>query len=68
MNTNIKTFYQTEAIKQMEFENFIIAEAHTNDLIALNRDDVYAESKMQARIEAAESRAEFESFNWNLNN
>jgi len=66
MNTNIENFYNNESVRQLEYENFLLAEAYSKDLIALNRDDVYAESRLQMRIEEAELTQEYESFNWKL--
>lgn len=65
--SKVQNYYQNEASRVAEFENFLkeeLLEKEMQDQLDADQRAYYCE---QQRQEAAEAQAEYESFNWNIN-
>ncbi|GGG97651.1 hypothetical protein [Pedobacter zeae] len=65
--SKVQNYYQKEANKNADFENFLKDELLEKELKDQYEADQQAYYSEQQRQEAEQAKAEYESFNWNLN-
>lgn len=65
--SKVQNYYQNQACREAEFENFLKEELLEKELKDQYDADQQAYYSEQQRQEAEEAQAEHESFNWNIN-